>query len=109
MVQASFGFYLRVCLALTLIHVKTCPSSYLKSVILFSAVLFLEYWKRKEVTMGFHWDVLEFESEEVSCLRTLSLHAFETFPFLTSNVGDPAAIVTALAGCNHTNDDDFKC
>lgn len=30
----------------------------------FWAVLFLEFWKRKEVTMGFHWDVLEFESEE---------------------------------------------
>ncbi|XP_048580920.1 anoctamin-7 isoform X2 [Nematostella vectensis] len=30
----------------------------------FWAVLFLEFWKRKEVTIGHAWDVLEFESEE---------------------------------------------
>ena len=35
----------------------------------FLAVLFLEFWKRKEVTLGYHWDVLEFEAEEVANIR----------------------------------------
>ncbi|XP_031568304.1 anoctamin-7-like isoform X2 [Actinia tenebrosa] len=30
----------------------------------FWAVFFLEFWKRKEVTIGYQWDVLEFEEEE---------------------------------------------
>lgn len=32
---------------------------------LFSACFFLEYWKRKEVTLAYHWDVLEYEEEVV--------------------------------------------
>ena len=30
-----------------------------------TAVFFLEFWKRKEITLAYHWDVLEYESEEV--------------------------------------------
>ncbi|KAK2550527.1 Anoctamin-7 [Acropora cervicornis] len=30
----------------------------------FWAVFFLEFWKRKEVTLAYHWDVLEYEEEE---------------------------------------------
>lgn len=29
------------------------------------AVFFLEFWKRKEITLAYHWDVLEYEEEEV--------------------------------------------
>ncbi|KAK3715467.1 hypothetical protein QZH41_006501 [Actinostola sp. cb2023] len=29
----------------------------------FWACFFLEYWKRKEVTLAYHWDVLEYEEE----------------------------------------------
>ena len=28
-------------------------------------MFFLEFWKRKEVTLAYHWDVLEYEEEEV--------------------------------------------
>jgi len=35
----------------------------------FSAVFFLEYWKRKENTLAYQWDVLEFEEEEVCHIR----------------------------------------
>lgn len=31
------------------------------------AVTFLEYWKRKNASLAHHWDVLDFEDEEVSC------------------------------------------
>jgi len=30
------------------------------------AVFFLEFWKRKEITLAYHWDVLEYEEEEVT-------------------------------------------
>ncbi|XP_065061401.1 anoctamin-7-like [Rhopilema esculentum] len=30
----------------------------------FWAVFFLEFWKRKEITLAYHWDCLGFESEE---------------------------------------------
>ncbi|KAL9970223.1 hypothetical protein ACROYT_G022561 [Oculina patagonica] len=30
----------------------------------FWAVFFLEFWKRKEITLAYHWDVLEYEAEE---------------------------------------------
>ena len=30
----------------------------------FLAVFFLEFWKRKEITLAYHWDCLGFESEE---------------------------------------------
>lgn len=33
---------------------------------LYLACFFLEYWKRKEVTLAYHWDVLEYEEEVVS-------------------------------------------
>ena len=32
------------------------------------AVFFLEFWKRKEVTLAYHWDVLEYEEEEVTII-----------------------------------------
>ena len=35
----------------------------------FAAVFFLEYWKRKEITLAYQWDVLGFEEEEVSHKR----------------------------------------
>ena len=28
-------------------------------------MFFLEFWKRKEITLAYHWDVLEYEEEEV--------------------------------------------
>lgn len=28
-------------------------------------MFFLEYWKRKEITLAYQWDVLGFEEEEV--------------------------------------------
>ena len=27
------------------------------------AVFFLEFWKRKEITLAYHWDCLDYESE----------------------------------------------
>ena len=38
----------------------------------FSAVTFLEYWKRKNASLAHHWDVLGFEEEEV-CFITIML------------------------------------
>ena len=35
----------------------------------FAAVFFLEYWKRKEITLAYQWDVLGFEEEEVLYMR----------------------------------------
>ena len=35
----------------------------------FAAVFFLEYWKRKEITLAYQWDVLGFEEEEVRHIR----------------------------------------
>lgn len=35
----------------------------------FAAVFFLEYWKRKEITLAYQWDVLGFEEEEVRYIR----------------------------------------
>ena len=29
----------------------------------FLAVFFLEFWKRKEITLAYHWDCLDYESE----------------------------------------------
>ena len=34
-----------------------------------AAVFFLEYWKRKEITLAYQWDVLGFEEEEVRHLN----------------------------------------
>lgn len=34
-----------------------------------TAVFFLEYWKRKEITLAYQWDVLGFEEEEVLYMR----------------------------------------
>lgn len=34
---------------------------------LLPAVFFLEFWKRKEITLAYHWDVLEYEEAAVSC------------------------------------------
>ena len=36
------------------------------SCLIVSAVTFLEYWKRKNASLAHHWDVLDFEEEEVS-------------------------------------------
>lgn len=36
---------------------------------LLTAVFFLEYWKRKEITLAYQWDVLGFEEEEVRQLN----------------------------------------
>ena len=36
---------------------------------IFAAVFFLEYWKRKEITLAYQWDVLGFEEEEVRHIR----------------------------------------
>lgn len=30
----------------------------------FSAVLFLEYWKRKNANLAHHWEVMDFQEEE---------------------------------------------
>ena len=35
----------------------------------FAAVFFLEYWKRKEITLAYQWDVLGFEEEEVRYIK----------------------------------------
>lgn len=32
----------------------------------FWAISFLEYWKRKMITLAHHWDCMEFHEEEVS-------------------------------------------
>ena len=32
-------------------------------------MFFLEYWKRKEITLAYQWDVLGFEEEEVRRIR----------------------------------------
>lgn len=37
-----------------------------------TAVFFLEYWKRKEITLAYQWDVLGFEEEEVRDLKGFS-------------------------------------
>ena len=34
-------------------------------------MFFLEFWKRKEVTLAYHWDVLEYEEEEVTTILIL--------------------------------------
>ena len=31
-----------------------------------SAVTFLEYWKRKNASLAHHWDVVNYEEEEVN-------------------------------------------
>jgi len=48
-----------------LIEDKSCERKFFNALFGCAAVFFLEFWKRKEVTIGFHWDVLEFEEEEV--------------------------------------------
>lgn len=48
----------------------SCPVAVsLCNILFFScpiAVFFLEFWKRKEITLAYHWDVLEYEEEEVT-------------------------------------------
>lgn len=51
----------------------------------FWAISFLEYWKRKMVTLAHHWDCMEFHEEEVS----------QSFICLHSNV---VTLVYALNG-----------
>lgn len=47
----------------------SCPIAlFVCNILFFScpiAVFFLEFWKRKEITLAYHWDVLEYEEEEV--------------------------------------------
>ena len=42
-------------------------------------MLFLEYWKRKEVTLAYQWDVMGFEEEEVLCIRLNKLSHIAEF------------------------------
>lgn len=54
-------------LALQLGYLFDHPGTVFFSIFMsFWAISFLEYWKRKMVTLAHHWDCMEFQEEEVS-------------------------------------------
>ena len=47
------------------------PFSNYDNCLLFLAVSFLEYWKRKQASLAHHWDVMDFEEDEVGTNQSL--------------------------------------
>ena len=69
MSYASKGTFIRF-VAAVLLSIAECKYVNFAFFILnFAAVFFLEYWKRKEITLAYQWDVLGFEEEEVCHIR----------------------------------------
>ena len=55
-------------------------------------MFFLEFWKRKEVTLAYHWDVLEYEEEEVQWSNSFIKESFRCIIGYQRNIGGNPAM-----------------
>ena len=76
MSYAYNGTFIRFVAAVLFSFVECKYINFVFFILNFAAVFFLEYWKRKEITLAYQWDVLGFEEEEVRHIRTheISFH-----------------------------------